>query len=172
MNTKTNITTLALAGLFLALPAFASEDSKPQAEGAPATLLQDMNMFIPEDGDPAFKQQANACYGTQWAVDAAYAFWGPHKALPATRHKNPYALLHAQLNQRFIEDTRNGGTWLRAEFSGSWALDSATRSAERSGRDFVSGIGLGTEGHADVYGANGFFIPELALMHYMHGGRA
>ncbi len=99
-------------------------------------------------------------------------FWGTHRALPGTRHKNNYALLHAQVNQRLIEDERNGGTWLRAEFSGSWALDSATRSAERNGRDFVSGIGLGTEGHADMYGANGFFIPELALMQYFHGKRA
>ncbi len=154
----------------LSLSATASEDSKPQAEGR-ATLLQDINMFTPEEDAPAFKQKANELYGTQWAVDLAYAFWGTHKALPGTRHKNNYALLHAQVNQRLLENA-SGGTWLRAEFSGSWALDSATRSAERRGYDFVSGIGLGTEGHADIYGANGFFIPELALMHYAYGGRA
>ncbi len=168
MNT-TNIITAALAAL-LSLPTTASGDSKPQAEGR-ATLLQDINMFTPEDGAPAYKTKANKRYGTQWAVDLAYAFWGTHKALPGTRHMNNYTLLHAQLNQRLIENGTNGGTWLRAEFSGSWALDAATRSAERRGRDFVSGIGLGTEGHADIYGANGFFIPELALMHYAQGGR-
>ncbi len=166
----TNIIATALAGL-LALPATASEDSKPQA-GERSGILRDINMFTPEPGAPAFKRKAHECYGTQWAVDMAYAFWGTHNALPGTRHKNNYALLHAQVNQRLIEDARNGGTWLRAEFSGSWALDAATRSAERNGRDFVSGIGLGTEGHADIYGANGFFIPELALMHYGLGGRA
>ncbi len=168
MNTK-NITTMALAG-FLLLSASASGDSKPQAEERGA-LLQDINMFPPEEGDPGFKIKASERYGTQWVVDAAYAFWGTHRALPGTRHKNNYALLHAQVNQRLAEDSRNGGTWLRAEFSGSWALDAATRSAERNGRGFVSGIGLGTEGHADMYGANGFFIPELALMHYAQGGR-
>ncbi len=171
MNT-TNITALVLA-VFLCLPASAREDSKPLAgESAPGQLLQDINMFTPEEGDPAFKHRAHERYGTQWAIDAAYAFWGTHRALPGTRHKNNYALLHAQLNQRLIADERNGGTWLRAEFSGSWALDSATRSAERNGRDFVSGIGLGTEGHADMYGANGFYMPELALMHYLHGKRS
>ncbi len=170
MNTK-NIIAMTLAGAILALPVSASEDSKPQAGELP-TLLQDINMFTPEEGDPAFKIKANELYGTQWAVDAAYAFWGTHNALPGTRHKNNYALLHAQVNQRLIEDARNGGTWLRAEFSGSWALDAATRSAERNGRDFVSGTGMGTEGHADMYGSNGFYIPELALMHYMRGGRA
>ncbi len=117
----------------LSLSATASEDSKPQAEGGAHGLLQDINMFISEDGAPAFKQRANERYGTQWAVDAAYAFWGTHNALPDTRHKNNYALLHAQLNQRLIADERNGGTWLRAEFSGSWAQDSATRSDERRG---------------------------------------
>ncbi len=167
MNTKTNIIASALAA-FLSLSATASEDSKPQAGGA---ILQDINMFTPGQDAPDFKQKAHELYGTQWAVDLAYAFWSTHKALPGARHKNNYALLHAQVNQRLLE-SRHGGTWLRAEFSGSWALDSATRSAERNGRDFVSGIGLGTEGHADMYGANGFFIPELALMHYTLGGRA
>ncbi len=161
MNTKTNIIASALAAL-MSLSATASEDSKPQA----GDILQDINMFTPEDGDPAFKIKANERYGTQWAVDAAYAFWGTHNALPGTRHKNNYALLHAQLNQRLLENERHGGTWLRVEFSGSWALDHATRAAERRGQDFVGGIGLGTEGHADMYGANGFFIPELALMQY------
>ncbi len=167
---KTNITATVLAAL-LSLPAIASGDSKPQAEGAPGALLQDINMFTPEDGDPAVKHRAHERYGTQWAADLAYAFWGTHKALPGTRHKNNYALLHAQVNQRLLENT-SGGTWLRVEFSGSWALDRATRNAERRGNDFVSGTGLGTGGHADMYGANGFYIPELALMHYTAGGRA
>ncbi len=159
-----NIIAYALAGL-AALPAAASEDSKPTAGGAP--LLQDINMFTPEEGEPAYRHEANERWGTQWAVDAAYAFWGTHNALPGTRHKNNYALLHAQLNQRIA-----GGTWLRAEFSGSWALDAATRRADRDGFGFAGGTEGGTEGHADMYGANGFFIPELALMQYFHGGRA
>ncbi len=166
MNTKTNITATALLAL-MSLAATAGGASKPQAETAAlGQLLQDINMFTPEDGAPAFKITANERYGTQWAVDAAYAFWGTHNALPGTRHKNNYALLHAQVNQRLLANERHGGTWLRAEFSGSWALDHATRAAERRGQDFVSGIGLGTEGHADMYGSNGFYIPELALMQY------
>ncbi len=161
MNAK-NIIAAVLAGFSVALPAIAGEDSKPQA----GDILQDINMFIPEEGDPAFKIKAHERYGTQWAVDAAYGFWGTHHALPGTRHKNNYALLHAQLNQRLIEDNEDGGTWLRVEFSGSWALDAATRAADRRGQDFVGGIGLGTDAHADMYGANGFYMPELALMHY------
>ncbi len=172
MNT-TNIIALALGGLLtLGRISMAGEDSKPLAEGEETPLLQDINMFIPEEGAPAFKHKACTYCGTQWAVDMAYAFWGTHNALPRTRHKNNYALLHAQVNQRLLEDVANGGTWLRAEFSGSWALDHATRTAERRGQDFVSSIGLGTEGHADMYGANGLYLPELALMQYFNGERA
>ncbi len=167
MNKK-NIIAAVLAGLLVNVPATAGEDSKPQA----GDILQDINMFIPEEGDPAFKTTANERYGTQWAVDAAYGFWGTHNALPGTRHKNNYALLHAQLNQRLIEDSVNGGTWLRVEFSGSWALDAAPRAAARRGSGLADGLEGGTEGHADMLGANDFFMPELALMHYFHGRRA
>ncbi len=161
-----NIIAFALAGL-VSLPTTASEASKPSAGGAVSPLLQDINMFTPEDGAPAFKQEANERWGTQWTADAAYGFWGSHNAHPGTNNHNHYALLHAQLNQRLI-----GNTWLRAEVSGSWALDDATRRADRGGFGFISGIEGGTEGHADMYGSNGFFMPELALMQYFHGGRA
>ncbi len=171
MNTKTNIIASALALLLAGMPATASEDSKPQA-GEGFGLLQDINMFTPEDGDPAFKIKAHELYGTQWAADVAYGFWGTHNALPHTRHKNNYALLHAQLNQRLIPDSPDGGTWLRVELSGSWALDHATRAAERRGYGLAAGIEGGTGGHADMLGANALFIPELALMHYAQGGRA
>ncbi len=163
MKTK-NITATVMAGLAL-LPTNASGDSKPTAGGA--ALLQDINMFTPEDGEPAFKTKANERWGTQWAVNAAYGYWGTHHALPGTNKNNHYALLHAQLNQRLV-----GDTWLRAEFSGSWALDADTRRADRGGFGFMSGIEGGTEGHADMYGSNGFYMPELALMQYLHGGRA
>ncbi len=71
MNNKTNIIATALA-LALSLPISASEDSKPQA-GRISQILQDINMFTPEPGAPAYKITANERYGTQWAVDAAYA---------------------------------------------------------------------------------------------------
>ncbi len=168
---NTNIIAMTLAGLF-ALSASAGEDSKPTAGGEPCSILRDINMFTPEEAAPAFKHKANDKWGTQWTLDAAWGYWSTHRALPGTRHKNNYALLHAQVNQRLFSNEGRGGTWLRAEFSGSWALDAATRRADRGGFDFASGIEGGTGGHADVYGSNGFFIPELALMHYFAEGKA
>ncbi len=166
MKTK-NLIAMAMAGL-LALPAFSEEETAPQ----PGDILQDINMFNPEDGDPAYKVKANDKHGTQWAVDVAYGYWSTNNALPGTSGKNNFALLHAQLNQRIIQDDVNGGTWLRAEVSGSWALDATTRKAERNDMGFVSGMGSGTDAHADLYGSNGFYLPELALMHYFNGKKA
>ncbi|MBR4108566.1 MAG: carbohydrate porin [Akkermansia sp.] len=160
---KTNIIAMALAGL-MALPVMAA-DSKPQA----GDILQGINMFTPEEGDPAYKVKANELYGTQWAVDMAYGYWGTDDANPGTNNHNNLFLLHAQLNQRLIEDSLNGGTWLRAEFSGSWGLDK--RSANND-KIFVNGFNSASGLHADVYGPHDGVIPELALMHYFAGKRA
>ena len=106
---------MALAGL-AALPVIAAEASEPTA----GEILQGINMFTPEEGDPAYKVKANEQYGTQWAVDMAYGYWHSNNTSPDVHDNANLFLIHAQLNQRLIEDNMNGGTWLRVEFSGSW----------------------------------------------------
>ncbi len=161
---KTNIIALALAGL-AALPVIAGEASEPTA----GELLQGINMFTPEDGDPAYKVKANEKYGTQWAVDAAYGYWHADKAISGTNRHNNFFLVHAQLNQRLIQDEPNGGTWLRAEVSGSWALDG--RSAKKSSL-FSDGYATASGLHADIYGPADAVLPELAIMHYFNNKRS
>ena len=161
---KTNIIAMALAGL-AALPVIAGEASEPTA----GELLQGINMFIPEEGDPAYKITANEKYGTQWYADAAYGYWQTDNAIPGTNRHNNYFLLHAVLNQRIIENSVSGGTWLRAEFSGSWALDG--RSAKKSSH-FCDGFGSVSWVHTDVYGPAEGVIPELSVMHYFNGGKS
>ena len=60
---KHNIIAMALTSL-MALPVIA-QDSTP----AVGDILQGINMFTPEEGDPAYKVKANEKYGTQWGVD-------------------------------------------------------------------------------------------------------
>ena len=164
---KTNIIATALAAL-VAMPIIAqAEDSKPQA----GDILQDINMFNPEDGDPAYKVKANDKYGTQWGVDLAYGYWGARRATAGTTRNNNFALLHAQLNQRLIEDETNGGTWLRVEVSGSWALDSRSARSNEGGT-YAEGFGAATCVHPDIMGPHDLFLPEVALMHYFAGKRA
>lgn len=161
MNHK-NILALALAGLMSA-PVFAQETP------AVGELLEGINMFTPEEGAPAYKVKANEKYGTQWAVDMAYGYWHSKRSHYGMNNNANLFLIHAQLNQRLIEDSVNGGTWLRAEFSGSWGLD---KSSARSATLFSDGYGDVNGVHADIYGTRDGVIPELALMHYFAGKRA
>ena len=164
---KTNIIATALAALAVVPSIAQAEDSKPQA----GDILRDINMFNPEDGDPAYKVKAHEKYGTQWGVDLAYGYWGTHRATADTNGNNNFALLHAQLNQRLIQDEANGGTWLRVEISGSWALDPrSVRSNE--GGTYAEGFGSSTCVHPDIMGPHDLFFPEVALMHYFAGKRA
>ena len=105
MKAHKNIIATALAGL-MALPVMAGEASEPTA----GELLQGINMFTPEEGDPDYKIKAHERYGTEWYVDTAYAYWQPHKAISGTNLHNHFFLLHAALNQRLIQDEVNGGT--------------------------------------------------------------
>lgn len=164
MKTHKNIIATALAGL-MALPVMAGETSEPTA----GELLQGINMFTPEEGDPDYKIKAHERYGTEWYVDTAYAYWQPHKAISGTNLHNHFFLLHAALNQRLIQDEVNGGTWLRAELSGSWALDG--RSAKKSSL-FADGFGSVSYPHCDIYGPADAVIPELAVMHYFNNKRS
>ena len=158
-----NIIAMAMTGL-LALPVLAQDEAP-----AVGDLLQGINMFTPEEGDPDYKIKAHERYGTEWYVDTAYAYWQPHKAISGTNLHNHFFLLHAALNQRLIQDEVNGGTWLRAELSGSWALDG--RSAKKSSL-FADGFGSVSYPHCDIYGPADAVIPELAVMHYFNNKRS
>lgn len=161
---KTNIIAMALAGL-AALPVIAAEDSKPMA----GDILQGINMFTPEEGNPACKVKANENYGTQWYADLAYGYWhGRNTAEDMGRNANLF-LVHAALNQRLIENSVHGGTWLRVEFSGSWGLDS---DSARSDRMLTDAYNTATYPHVDIYGAHDGVLPEVALMQYFNGKRS
>lgn len=164
---KTNIIATALVGLLTAPGMIQADDSKPQA----GDILQDINMFNPEDGDPAYKVRAHEKYGTQWGVDVAYGYWGTHRATAGTHGNNNLILLHGQLNQRLLQDEQNGGTWLRIEVSGSWGLDPSTVRSNGGGT-YAEGFGASTSVHPDIMGAHNLYLPEIALMHYFAGRRA
>lgn len=165
MNTKPIIKALLPAAAFCAVSAVA-EEAAPSA----GQLLQDMNMFVPEDGAPSIKVQANEKFGTQWAVDAAYSALSATHTVPDSNRKATYALLHAQLNQRLWETSPGVSTWVRAEFSGSWGLDAST--ARRRKTSITEATGSAHSPHADIFEPHSAVLPELALMQYFAGNRA
>ena len=156
-----HILALAMAGL-MAAPAIAQDS-------APGDLLDGINMYTPEDGDPAYKVAANEKYGTQWAIDMAYGYWRGHNTDKEMHRSAHLGLIHAVLTQRLIEDSVNGGTWLRAEFSGSWGLD---RKSAQTSYLVTDAVYSTTYPQCDVYGGHDGVIPELSLMHYFAGKRA
>lgn len=161
---KTYLLTLAAAGV-ITLPTVAAAETEPHI----GDILDGINMFTPEEGDPAYKVKANDNLGTQWGVDVAHSLWKTHRSADSTPNRlHQFALIHAQLNQRIIKDDINGGTWIRAEFSGTWGLDK--RSA-RSYYDMVGGYGATCEPHVDIFGPHTGGLPELALMQYLDGKR-
>ena len=166
MNMKKYTITAVLAGL-IAAPALSAANDAPQ----PGDILEGINMFTPEEGDPACKVNAHATYGSQWGLDIAYGYWGTHRASADTPRNNNLALIHGQLNQRLIRNESDGGTWLRVELSGSWALDPSSARANESAT-YVEGFGSATSVHPDVMGAHDLFFPEVALMQYFAGKRA
>lgn len=159
---RTHILALAMAGL-MTTPAFAQEADTPGAQ------LEYINMLTPEEGDPAYKISANEKYGTQWAVDMAYGYWHSKNTRSDYNNNAHLALFYALLNQRIIEDSVNGGTWIRAEFCGTWGLDH--RSA-KSDSFFTDGFGTYSYVHSDAMGAHDGALTELTLMHYFAGKRA
>ncbi len=165
MKTKTIIQSI-LAGL-VAMPSLSLAGESPQ----PGDILEGINMFTPEDGDAAYKVKAHEKYGAQWGLDIAYGYWGAHRASVDTPCNNNLALIHGQLNQRLIKNDVDGGTWLRVELSGSWALDPSSERANGS-TTFVEGFGATTSVHPDVMGPHDLFFPEVALMQYFAGKRA
>lgn len=156
---------LAIAAAMLTLHPLAADETDAKW----GDILDGILMFTPEEGDPAYKKAANEKYGTQWGVDLGYAYWGTHRAQGGTPNRNHnYALLHAQLNQRIIKDDTNGGTWIRAELSGTWGLDNRSAS---SAYDMVGGTGATFEPHVDIFGPHVAGLPELAVMQYLQGKR-
>ena len=160
------ITSLALAGL--ALPVVAQADTKPCCQ--PGALLQKMDLLNPACDAPAYKVKANQKTGTQWHVDMAYGVYTLHRSefRGFSEHVAPnYALIHGHLNQRIIQDDVNGGTWLHAEFIGSWGLEKDAVEAAKG-----NPLGSVTAYHRDLVGPRDFYFPEISVKHFFNGKKA
>lgn len=137
--------------------------ANPCPEEVTSSGIYDGNLFAPEEGDPAYKIAADEKLGFQFAGDMAIGYWNTSDAAPGAATNSAYYLIHAQAAQNIVKDNINGGLWLRAEFSGSLALNRSSRHADP---DFNGGQGSATDAHADIFGGNNWCIPELILMQF------
>ena len=81
-----HILTTALTGLAIA-PALATD---AQTYG---DILDGINMYTPEEGDPDYKIKANEQFGTQWLLDMAYGYWHTNGASLNNHNHSPYCML-------------------------------------------------------------------------------
>ncbi len=146
------------------LPVAANAETQPCCE---QTLLQKMDLMIPCCGAPSYKVKANQKTGTQWHVDMAYGVNVLHRYEEGEHIAPNYALIHGHLNQRIIQDDVNGGTWLHAEFIGSWGLEKDAVELEK-----IDSLGSVTAYHRDLVGPHNFYFPEISIKHFFNGKKA
>ncbi len=162
------ITSFALAGL-AAVPVVAGAESAPCCSSRPGALLQKMDLLTPDCTAPAYKVKANKKVGSQWHVDLAYGYFNVHDTELGKDTNFNLGLLHGHVNQRLIQDDKNGGTWLHVEFIGSWGVEKET---VHRVQDYPNLIGSVTSPHRDVVGPHDFYFPEVSIKHFFNGKKA
>lgn len=135
------------------------------AQAEPETLLTNFNSYAPEEDAPAYKQKA-AEHGFMGYATLAYGGWNLHRNGMADRSYQ-YALLHTLTDVRLVKNETHGGTWLRAEYSGTWGLDRHTN----RNADINEEAGTANWVHGDVFCSHSGGLPELSLMQYLRGGK-
>ncbi len=129
-----------------------------------------MDLLNPACDAPQYKIKANQKLGTQWHIDLAYGTYVLHRSAFGDHVAPNYALIHGNLNQRIIKDDVNGGTWLHAEFLGSWGLE---KDAVRVAKGNPLGpLGSVTRSHAELVGPSDFYFPEISVKHFFNGKKA
>ena len=171
---RNHIMSIALAGL-AAMPAVAQAGTQAGTQAKEPccqqdSLLQKMDLLNPACDAPQYKIKANQKLGTQWHIDLAYGTYVLHRSAFGDHVAPNYALIHGNLNQRIIKDDVNGGTWLHAEFLGSWGLE---KDAVRVAKGNPLGpLGSVTRSHAELVGPSDFYFPEISVKHFFNGKKA
>ncbi len=162
------ITSCTLAA-FAAVPFVTGAEPAPCCSTQPGAILQKMDLLTPDSSAPAYKIKANDRVGSQWHVDLAYGYFNVHDTDLGKSANFNLALLHGHVNQRIIKDDTNGGTWLHAEFIGSWGVEKETIHQVQA---YPNLIGSVTSPHRDYVGPYDFYFPEVSIKHFFNGKKA
>ncbi len=151
------------------MPVVVGAETAPCCSSQPGALLQKMDLLTPDSSAPAYKVKANKKVGSQWHVDLAYGYFNVHDTELGKDTNFNLGLLHGHVNQRLIQDDKNGGTWLHVEFIGSWGVEKET---VHKVQDYPNLIGSVTSPHRDVVGPHDFYFPEVSIKHFFNGKKA
>lgn len=145
---------------------------EPESKGA---ILDDIDLFGDEYGDETAPipndrltrlltrahKSASDKAGFQFVVEQAFLYTRGHNAAAndeTAGSSQSWYKLHAQAGLRLFESDRHQGTWLKAELSGSSALNSHTHRTTLDDSWGASG-----PANCDVFEDGYYYIPELLL---------
>lgn len=126
------------------------------------------NSMIPGDDIPEFKKQLFEKFGTSFAAEVGIGFWAIDNQAVGYNSDNYIAKFWSHIDQRLIKDDEHGGTWLRADFMGSWGLDDETANVDSF---FDGGFGSATWHNTDLFGPRDFYLLNLTLKQYFDNKR-
>ena len=129
----------------------------------PGKFFFDGGLMIPGADAPAYKKQLFEKIGTSYAAELGIGYWAIDHQAPGYNSDNYIAKVWARIDQRLIKDDVDGGTWLRADFMGSWGLDDETADADFF---FDGGFGSATWHNTDLFGPRNFYLLNLTLKQY------
>ena len=134
----------------------------------PGKFFYDGGLMLPGADAPEYKKQLFDKTGTSFAAELGLGFWAIDNQMVGYNSNNYIAKVWARIDQRLIKDEVNGGTWLRADFMGSWGLDDETADADNF---FDGGFGSATWHNTDLFGPRNFYLLNLTLKQYFANKR-
>lgn len=165
---KKNILLTGILAGMTAMTAMAGETTLPAAPTADPTLTEYYFLLPTNDESFPYLRKADQKYGTQWNNRLAYNIWNTEGGLPGMTNHHNILMFSTQVQQRIIEDSVGGGTWLRAEFDASWGLD--PESADEYG--FINNVFRSSHWtHNNAKGPHNGYFAEAMIMHFRNNKR-
>lgn len=132
-------------------------------------FFYDGGLMLPGTDAPAYKQKLFDKTGTSFAAELGLGYWAiDNQAAGGYSSDNYIAKVWARVDQRIVENNVHGGTWLRADFMGSWGLDHDSADKQFF---YDGGFGSATWHNTDLFGPANFYLLNLTLKQYFNNKR-
>lgn len=172
---------LAGSGLCLAnVESSVTKHNASTAEKPSSSILDDIDLFGDDYGDEStpipndaltkaltdFHKEVYKKARFQFFVEQAFLYARVQNAAPGSASSQSWYKLHAHGGIQLVESDRHQGTWIKAELSGSTALNTHTR---RTTLD--DSWGATGPADCDVFEDGYFYMPEILMSQGVMDGR-
>lgn len=158
----------------LVLSLLAATGLAQAGEATPATVTENNSSYgrfyscmTLGDDAPEYKKQLLAKTGTLFSAEVGVGYWAIDNQGDGYCSDNYIAKLYATVDQRLIENSVHGGTWLHFCGMGSWGLEDDSAATHF----YDGGFGTATWTNTDLFGPHNFYICDLTLKQYFNNKR-